>query len=438
MFSTKPYLRFPELGLVEMRILLLTTYFRPDVAANGVIMAKLAEEFLANGHQVTVLTSVPHYDVNRVWPEYSRKLVYTERTGSMSIYRLYTYVARDKANVLQRLMAYGSFNLLSLATAAALPKHDVILVPSPPLTNGVIADVISRVRRTPFIYNVQDIWPDVAVRAGVIRNRRTIQRLRDMEDYVYRRSAAVTVLSEGFRSNLLAKGVPDEKISIIPNFVDTEFMRPSAKSNPFSRRYGLAEKFVVLYAGNMGFSQGLENVLDAAKLLQSFSDIKFLMVGNGAGRSTVESYWRSLGLDNVDFFPFQPREDLPDMYGAADVCLIPLRRGFTNESVPSKLLTIMAAGKPAIASVDEGSETWALLDREKCGLSVEPENPEALAAAILRYYRDLDLRTGAGTNARRCVTAEFEPRAVAEKYLNVMQMAVDGKKTSAGPGVVTA
>jgi len=410
-----------------MRILLLTTYFRPDVAANGVIMARLAEEFLASGHKVTVLTSVPHYDINQVWPEYSRKLVYAERTPLMSIYRLYTYVARDKANVLQRLMAYGSFNLLSLATGAVLPRHDVMLVPSPPLTNGVIADLLARTRRTPFIYNVQDIWPDVAVRAGMIRNRGTIQRLRSMEDYVYRRAAAVTVLSEGFRSNLLAKGVPDEKISIIPNFVDTEFMRPSAKSNSFSVRQRLAEKFVVLYAGNMGFSQGLENVLDAAKCLESFSDIRFLLVGNGAGRAGAETYRRTLGLHNVDFLPFQPHDDLPDMYGAADVCLIPLRAGFTNESVPSKLLTIMAAGKPAIASVDEGSETWALLRRAKCGLSVEPENPDALAAAILRYYRDPDLRTVAGTNGRRCVTAEFQSRAVAQKYLDTMQRVIDGK-----------
>ncbi|MGA7315638.1 MAG: glycosyltransferase family 4 protein [Silvibacterium sp.] len=421
-----------------MRILLLTTYFRPDVAANGVIMARLAEEFLANGHKVTILTSVPHYDINQVWPEYSRKLVYAERTSSMSIYRLYTYVARDKANVLQRLMAYGSFNLLSLATGAALPKHDVMLVPSPPLTNGVIADLIARIRGTPFIYNVQDIWPDVAVRAGMIRSSRAILQLRNMEDYVYRRAAAVTVLSEGFRSNLLAKGVPDEKISVIPNFVDAEFMQPSAKSNPFSIRYGLAEKFVVLYAGNMGFSQGLENVLDAAKCLEAFSDIKFLFVGNGAGRPTAEAYWRFLGLHNVDFLPFQPHEDLPDMYGAADVCLIPLRRGFTNESVPSKLLTIMAAGKPAIASVDEGSETWALMHRAKCGLSVEPENPDALAAAILRYHGDPDLCTAAGTNARRCVTTEFEPRAAARKYLDVMQMAIDGKRHRPEPERIAA
>jgi colanic acid biosynthesis glycosyl transferase WcaI len=410
-----------------MRILLLTTYFRPDVAANGVIMARLTEEFVAKGHEVTVLTCVPHYDINRVWPEYSRKLIYTEHADGTSVYRLFTYVARDKANVLQRLLSYGSFNLLSLATGAALPKHDVILVPSPPLTNGLIADLLGRMRHTPFIYNVQDIWPDVAVRAGVLRNPRTIQRLRKMEDYVYRRAAGITVLSEGFRSNLLAKGVPDEKISIIPNFVDSEFIQPSAKENPFSLRNQLTGKFVVLYAGNMGFSQGLETVLDAAKRLESFSDIEFLMVGNGAGRSAAETYWRSLGIRNVRFLPFQPHEELPAIYGTADVCLIPLRKGFSNESVPSKLLTIMAAGKPAIASVDEGSETWALLQRTKSGLCVEPENPDALAAAILQYHRDGDLRDAAGNNGRRCVKAEFEAGAAARKYLDAIQMAIDGK-----------
>lgn len=414
-----------------MRILLLSTYFRPDVASTGVIMAKLVDEFVAKGHEVTVLTSVPHYDINRVWPEYSRKLVYKEGHDSARVYRLYTYVAQDKANVAQRIMAYGSFNLLSIARGTTLPKHDVILVPSPPLSNGIIADVIARLKGTPFVYNVQDIWPDVAVRAGILKGPKMIRTLRRMEDYVYRRAAGITVISEGFRVNLIAKGVPDGKISVIPNFIDTDFITPVKKRNRFAKRYGLEEKFVVLFAGNMGFSQGLEVVLDAAKRLEGFREIEFLMVGNGAGRSSAETYHSRLGLGNVRFLPFQPHEDLPEMYGCADVCLIPLRRGFTTESVPCKLFSIMAAGKPAIASVDEGSDTWALLRRADCGLCVEPENPESLAEAILLYYRDENVRTAAGVNARRCVELEFQPTAVAEKYLQAMKIVIDGGPQSA-------
>lgn len=410
-----------------MRILLLSTYFRPDIASTGVIMAKLAEEFVSKGHEVTVVTSVPHYDINRVWPEYSRRLVHSERSGALRIYRLYTYVAQDKANVFQRILAYGSFNLLSILRGITLPKHDVILVPSPPLSNGIIADLLGRISCTPYVYNVQDIWPDVAVRAGVLKNPRWIRRLERMERYVYRRAAGLAVISDGFRSNLLAKGVPEEKISVIPNFIDTDFIAPRPRRNSFSARHGLDEKFVVLFAGNMGFSQGLEFVIDAAAQLQDVPDIQFLMVGNGAGRESAEKHLAKLGIGNVRFLPFQPQEDLPEMYGSADVCLIPLRRGFTTESVPCKLFSIMAAGKPAVAAVDEGSETWTLLQRSQCGLCVEPEDATSLAKAVLQYYRDSQARSDAGRNARAFVEREFKPGVVAERYLTAMQNSLRGK-----------
>jgi len=407
-----------------MRILLLTTYFRPDVASTGVIMSKLADEFVARGHEVTVLTSVPHYDTNYVWPEYSRKLIYHERSGSVQVYRLYTHVARDKANVAHRILAYGSFNLLSVLRGATLRRHDVILAPSPPLSNGVVADMLSRLRGIPYVYNVQDIWPDVAVRAGVLTNEKMIRRLRKMEDYVYRRAAGITVISEGFRRNLLAKGVPYEKLSVIPNFIDTDFVTPQPKQNEFSRKHGIEEKFVVMFAGNMGFSQGLETVLEAARLLHEERRIEFLMVGNGAGKTQAEAHAKNLGLTNVRFLPFQPHLELPAMYGAADVCVIPLRRGFTTESVPCKLFTIMAAGRPAIAGVDVGSDTWALLQRAQCGLCVEPESPSALANAVLRYYRNESARAEAGRAARRCVEAEFHPATLADAYLVALQRAI--------------
>jgi colanic acid biosynthesis glycosyl transferase WcaI len=303
----------------------------------------------------------------------------------------------------------------------------VILVPSPPLSNGVIADLLGRFRGVPFVYNVQDIWPDVAVRAGVLKNEKMIRRLKKMEAYVYRRAAGITVISQGFRENLLAKGVPDEKIRVIPNFIDTDHVTPQAKHNDFSIRHGVENKFVVLFAGNMGFSQGLESVLDTARLLQRYADIVFLMVGNGAGKSKAEEYLRTLGLDNVRFLPFQPHEQLPAMYGSADVCLIPLRRGFTTESVPCKLFTIMAAGRPAVAAVDRGSDTWKLLQRVQCGICVEPESPQEMAAGILHYYRNESVRREAGQAGRNCAEKEFNPAVLADDYIAAMYQATGAK-----------
>ncbi|MGD0125794.1 MAG: glycosyltransferase family 4 protein [Terriglobia bacterium] len=407
-----------------MRILLLSTYFRPDIASTGVIMTKLAEEFVAKGHEVTVVTSVPHYDPNRVGPEWSKKLVYRERREGMTIYRVRVRAGHDKSSVAARILGYASFSLLSALRAATLPRHDVILSPSPPLSNGVIADFISRLRGAPFVYNVQDIWPDVAVRAGVLKNGRAMKCLKAMERYVYDRAAKISVISEGFKRNLSAKGVPDGKISVIPNFIDTDFVTPQPKQNSFSRKHALENKFVVLFAGNMGFSQALENALGAAKLLEANEEIKFLMVGNGAAKNAAESYCESAGLRNVEFLPFQAHEDVPAMYGAADVCLIPLKRGFSAESVPCKLFTIMAAGKPAIAAVDRYSDTWELIRDAECGICVKPENPRALAETINRYYLDPSARCEAGRNARHYIERHFRPSTIAQCYLDVMRAAV--------------
>lgn len=411
-----------------MRILFLTTYFRPDYGANATIMSKLADEFVARGHEVTVLTSVPHYNTDKEWPEYSGKLVYSEHSGSIRIYRVYAHASRDRADVAKRLFSYASFSLFSFLRGLTISRHDVILVPSPPLSNGVIADLIGRLRSVPFVYNVQDIWPDVAIRAGVLKSSAAIEILKRMERYVYRRAAGIAVISDGFRRNLLAKGVPEQKIAVTPNFVDTNSIVPMPKENHFSKRENLGEKFVVLFAGNMGFSQGLETVLDSAKLLQNIHEIEFLLVGNGAHRSSAQAYLASLGLTNARFLPFQPGEDLPAMYGAADVCLIPLRRGFTAESVPSKLFTIMAAGKPTVAAVDPESETTHLIQRSKSGICVEPENARVLADAIVHYYRDSAARKTAGENARRFVEAEFRAGSVAELYLDAMQSAITRRR----------
>jgi colanic acid biosynthesis glycosyl transferase WcaI len=417
-----------------MRILLLSTYFRPDVASTGIIMSKLADEFVARGHEVTVVTSVPHYDTNQVWPEFSKKLIFTERAQSMRVHRLYTYVAKQKSNVAQRILSYGSFSLLSFLRSVTLKRHDAILVPSPPLSNGVVADFIGRIRGIPYVYNVQDIWPDVAVRAGILKSPKTIARLARMESYVYARAAGISVISEGFRSNLLAKGVPDEKISVIPNFIDTEFIVPTARPNPFSTANGLDNKFVVLFAGNMGFSQGLETVMDAAKILEPIPQIQFLLVGNGAGREDALAHFASVRPGNVKFLPFQPVESLPSMYGSADVCLIPLRRGFTSESVPCKMYTIMAAGKPSIASVDPGSDTSILLTRTGAGVCVTPEDPQAMATAVLNYYRDSQSREEAGRKARLCAETDFLPGSIAERYIEALQSAIDRGSRLRGRG----
>ena len=240
-----------------MRLLLLTLYFTPDIGANAVIMTKLAEQISSLGHEVTVVTAFPHYGANRIWQDYRGKLVQRDGHGDVRVPRVYLYVPHHKSRLLGRVLNYVSFNVLSTIVGLLSGTQDVVLSPSPPLTIGLSAYLISRLRGIPYVYNVQDIHPDVAIRLGVLKNPRVIAFFKALERFVYAKAAAISVISEGFRRNLLAKGVPADKICVIPNFVDPGFVRPLPRHNGFSQTHDLDDRYVVLFAGNVGLSQGL-------------------------------------------------------------------------------------------------------------------------------------------------------------------------------------
>jgi len=224
-----------------------------------------------------------------------------------------------------------------------------------------------------------------------------------VERFVYAHAWHITVLSEGFRANLLRKGVPSEKLTIIPNFVDVDFIRPLPRANGFHHRFGLDGRFMVLYAGNLGHSQNLEHVLECAALLQDRNDIAFVIVGNGSRKPYLEALAQQMKLHNVQFVPFQPRKDVPSIYAAADISLVTLRKGIALESVASKAYTIMASARPILAAVDPGSDAWELVQRAECRLCVKPENRRAMPEAIWALYADPAWRECLGRNGRRHV-----------------------------------
>lgn len=407
-----------------MNILLLTLYFQPDISANAVVMTSLAEGLSKLGHRLTVVTSMPHYAGNRISSDYRNKLYVQESFNGLDVHRVYLYVPQEKKNLLGRILNYATFNILSTIVGTLAGKYDAVLVPSPPLTNGLAAFCISCARDVPYIYNVQDIYPDVAIRLGVLTAPRAIALFKAMERFVYDKAAVISVISEGFRQNLLAKGVPSDKVHIIPNFVDPSFVRPLPRHNRFSQEQHLNDHYIVLFAGNVGLSQGLESVLRGAKLLSDWPKILFLIVGNGVARAGLMEQAEDMGLTNVRFLPFQPHEVVPELYATSDLCLVPLRRGIAEDSVPSKVYTIMAAGKPLVAAVDEGSDIWRLIHETGCGLLVPPEEPEALAQAVLAFYQDRARGEKMGLKGREVAKQEFTPRAVARKYTELLEQVV--------------
>lgn len=399
-----------------MKVLILTLYFAPDVGANAVVMTELAEELAALGHRVTIVTAFPHYAGNVIDRRYRGRLIQREEYMGIRIIRTYLYTSVHKQRFLVRLLNYVSFNILSTLAGLFSGPQDIILAPSPPLTIGLSAYIISRFKRIRYIYNVQDIYPDVVIKLGVLKNQLGIAVSRWIERFVYAHARHITVLSSGFRANLLRKRVPSEKLTVIPNFVDVSFIRPLPRDNGFRHRFELDDRFMVLYAGNLGHSQSLECVLECAALLQDRNEIAFIIVGNGSRKPYLEAQAKRMGLTNVRFIPFQPREEVPEIYAAADVSLVILRKGIALDSVPSKVYTIMASARPVIAAVDPGSDAWNLVEEGECGLCVEPENPQALAEGIQILNNNPALRERLGRNGREHVVQHYTRQAVGGQY----------------------
>jgi colanic acid biosynthesis glycosyl transferase WcaI len=415
-----------------MRVLVLSLYYDPDVCqSNGPIIRAICDDLAAAGHQVTVLTSFPHYNRNEIWPEYRGRFFERGKVGQVDVIRSYIHVSR-KRTAPARALNYLSFNISSTIAGLKAGRHDVIFAMSPPLTIGLTAWLLGAIYGIPYCYNLQDIWPDVAVKLGMLRGARTIRFFEAMEKFIYRHASQIFAVSAEFRDNLLRKGVDEMCVEVIPNFVDIARIAPMGRDNAFATKHDLVGRFVALYAGNVGLSQGLEVILDAAQALRAESDILFLIVGAGGRRDALIADATARGLDNVRFLPLQPEEDVPLLYASSDVCLIPLKRGIAENSVPSKTYSIMAAARPFIASVDEGSNVWKLTRAADCGLCVPPEDSEALASAIIRLRTDPETRRRMGRSGRAYVESHFARSAVTARYRVALEAVVSTAKRRAG------
>ncbi len=408
----------PPPGVARFRVAVLCPHFAPDVAPTGEVITRIATELAARGHSLHVVTALPWYREHRIEDGWTGRLVRHEETAWGRITRVHPFPT-DKSDIRARAVAFGGFTMLG-ALGAVVDRHrpDVVLAMSPPLTLGLAGWAVARARRAPFVFNVQDVFPDVAVELGLLRGPRLIAAAERCERFTYARADAVTVLSEDLHDNVAAKlarsGRDADRVRVIPNFVDTERIRPLERANGYRRQYGLVGRTVVMYAGNVGFSQSLDLVVDAASALRHDPRIVFVINGGGAARPELER--RARDLANVVFVDMQPKERLPEVLAAADIHLVPLRRGLARASVPSKLYSILAAGRPLVASVDPGTEVASVVERARAGVTVGPDDPGALVAALARLVADPVEAAAMGAAGRAFVEGWASPAAVAEAY----------------------
>lgn len=387
-----------------MRIILLSNYYPPETSGAGIWVHQLACDLMGRGHQVTVLTCFPNYPRGRVFEGYRGRLFMREVIDGIPVVRTFIH-ATPSRRFWPRSWSFGSFCASALAGGlAARLQADVVYAILPPLPLGVSAWAIARAAGARLVVNVQDIYPDIAVAVGFLRNPGAIAFFQKMERWIYRRASRVVVISDGFRRNLEAKGVPAHKIAVVPNWADAEAIRPGVRENRFRRELGLNGEFVVLYSGGLSHNSHLEPVIEAAGRLKD-ENFVFLIAGEGVHKERLARQARASGLDNLRFLPFQPLDRYPEMLAAADATLVTLNPEAACSSLPSKIYKQMAAARPIVALAPPESDLARLVETGRCGWSVPCHQPEALARA---------LREAAG-NRQECERRGANGRAYLER-----------------------
>jgi colanic acid biosynthesis glycosyl transferase WcaI len=400
-----------------VRILAVLPHFAPDSAPTGTIATRLVEELGQLGHHLDVVTSLPWYEHHAVEPEWRGRVVRREKTSWGTVTRVHPFPTGDKKNIPKRAVGFAAFCAATAGFAAIGRTVDVTFAMTPPLPMAATGWLAALGRRAPLVLNVQDVFPDVAVELGILQGRKIIAAATALERWSYARCAAVTVLSADMRANLAAKMRHPERLEVIPNFVDVDAIKPSPRENGYRAEYGLTGKTVVMYAGNIGMSQSLSLLVDAARATIDRADVVYVV--NGAGSMLDELEHSAAGLANVRFMPMQPIERLPEVLAAGDVHLVPLKTGLSRSSVPSKTYSILAAGRPILASVDAGSEVQRIIESAGAGTAVPPDDPGAFVTALTTLLADPDSLRAMGERARAYVEEAASPEGVALAYQDV-------------------
>lgn len=402
----------------RLEVLITAKRFPPEVPATAVLGRELAEVLTRQGCRVTVAAGYPHHPYGRLFPGFVRKWSSVEEQDGYRLVRSWHLIHRSPATWVRSLVMASHCASYLLSSLRAPRPRVVISFDGYPLLGPLTSILIARMFGAKAITVIYDLYPDIAVELGKLRNPKFIALARALENLIYRLSDRIVVLSEGFRNTLIReKAVEAHKVAVIPVWLDERAIAPGSRDNPWRREAGIPpEKFVVLYAGTIGLVSGAEVILEAAKRLAGRADIVFLLVGDGYGKELVQARAQELGLENIKFLPFQPRRYLADLQATADVSLVTLAPGRGRTSVPSKVLGYMAAARPVIASVDPESGTAAMIRQAACGLVTPPGDGEALAQAISYYLEDPERRTQAGESGLKYFLKNYKKAAVVQQF----------------------
>ena len=393
-----------------MKILAFFPYFTPESAAGINLTEDILEGMGKRDVSVEVYVPTPTRGVSKDVVEEYKKIRTEERhDGNVKIHRI--RLMQEGTNPVGRALRYILLNL-AFIWKGIRSDADVLFLDSTPPTQGAMAAILKKLKKIPFVYNLQDIFPDSMVTAGMTQEGSLLWKIgRKMEDFTYRNADSIITISQSMKRNIMEKGVPEEKILVVSNWIDIDAIHPVEKAdNRLFEEFGIArDQFTVVYAGNFGAAQGADVVLEAAKKLPQ---IQFVIFGGGAEFEQAKKQAET--LPNVRINGLLPLARVPEVYSLGDICLITCKKGVGKNAMPSKTWSIMACNTPIVAAFDMDSDLAQIIAQSNAGICTEPEDPEKLAQAILQVQTDIKRYNG----GRTFVCENADKGVCVEKYVN--------------------
>ena len=400
-------------------ILILAHFYPPEMGGAAARLSGLARCMVEFGYAVTVVTGIPNYPGGRIYKGYWKRFVQKERLDGVSIFRTWVYFTPLKSP-LHRIMNYISFMVFSIIVGMKLKKQfDVVIVSSPPLFIGLSGLFLSKIWHIPWIFDIRDIWPDIAVEAGefkatalIVRIGRTITRL------IYNTADHLTPVTISKCEKIIGQGIEGYKITMISNGIDMNFIN-SRDSINWREELGLDNKYIFIYAGLIGIAQGLDIIIDTASQLSELEQVHFLIVGDGIEKNQLVERTRQLNLSNITFLNSQKREHIAPLLKTSDVAVIPLVNAAISDAVPSKLMEAWGCKKPVILVAS--GESNRLVNKIRGGLTVESGDLPGLIAAVKYFYRNASRVQHFGANGYAYVTKSFTREILAQQMIDVIE-----------------
>jgi colanic acid biosynthesis glycosyl transferase WcaI len=404
-----------------MKILICGINYAPDLTGIGKYTGEMGSWLAKNGHTVDVITGMPYYPQWEIDAAYKRKWWHKEFIDGARVYRCPLYVPR-KVSSLKRIVHEFSFVLSTLPIwikKIFSKKYDVVISVSPPFHLGILPLLYSKLRGTKIITHIQDLQVDVAKELCMINNRRLLNVMFAMEKFILKGSAVVTTISKGLMKKIKDKGIAASNCTLFPNWVDENIIRPIEKQKSLRHEFGLSqEQKVILYSGNLGEKQGLENIIEAAKYFREDPLVKFVIVGSGGGEMKLKEAVHEAGLINIQFHPLVSYEKLPALLAMADIHLVLQKKNAADLVMPSKLTSILAAGGCPLVTASAGSTLYKLIRKNEMGIVVEPDDHHSLAQGI-RFALDNSLEKFRN-NSRYYASKYLSKEAILRKWETVL------------------